>query len=97
MNDKNWLFENLLECCETKAEAFHLISKIPKHTALVCDYTGGQTSLGLYRAPLLQLKSKGIINAPSKVEENESRDRQQEVLPEAQGKNQTEASSSLLK
>ena len=57
INDKMWIFENLLECCETKQEAFKLISEIPLHTALVCDFTGGVTSLGLFKAPLLQLKS----------------------------------------
>ena len=56
-NDKMWIFENLLECCETKQEAFKLISQIPKHTALMCDFTQGETTLGLFKAPLIQLKS----------------------------------------
>ena len=55
-NDKLWMFENLLTCCETKKEAFELIAAIPKHTCLVVDFTGGETTIGLYKAPLLQLK-----------------------------------------
>ena len=54
--DKVWIYENLLVETETKNEAFQLIHSIPKHTALVVDFCGGETTWGLWKAPLLRFK-----------------------------------------
>ena len=57
LNDKQWVFENLLSEVETKQEAFRILNAIPKHTALCVDFTGGETKQFLYQAPKFVLKS----------------------------------------
>ena len=42
---------------ETKQEAFELLNNIPKHTALCVDFTGGETEMFLFKAPLLRLEN----------------------------------------
>ena len=62
LNDKQWVFENLMTGVETKQEAFALLNAIPKHTALCVDFTGGETEMFLYKAPLLRLKNNVSSN-----------------------------------
>ena len=58
INDKMWAWENLLsELLETKQEAMELMNSIPKHTCMIIDYTGGETTFRQWKAPLVKIKN----------------------------------------
>ena len=55
--DYQWIYENLTVDTENKKEAFAMIRSIPKFTFLFVDFTQGDTSVQMYKAPLVRLKN----------------------------------------
>ena len=54
--DYQWIYENLTVDIENKKQAFAMIRSIPKFTFLFVDFTEGDTTVELYKAPLIKLK-----------------------------------------
>ena len=50
---KQYIFENLLTCCETKKEAFEVINKLERFQMIWVDYTEGAPKITLLTPPLM--------------------------------------------